>query len=88
MKKKFGILALGAASLSLVSCGSGAEFELEMGLTSNTTSNEYKAAELLANTLNEKSDGRIELKLFPSAQLGNDLEMIEMTMRGGCKISP
>lgn len=53
------------------------EFELKMGMTAGTSSNEYKAAQFFAKMLKEKSKGEIELKLFPDAQLGkNDLDMM------------
>ncbi|MGL5189663.1 MAG: sialic acid-binding protein, partial [Cetobacterium sp.] len=34
-------------------------YKLKMGLVANTSSNEYKAAEYLANNLKEKSNGQI-----------------------------
>lgn len=54
-----------------------AEYDLKMGMTSGTSSNEYKAAQFFAQQLKEKSKGEIELTLYPDAQLGkNDLDMI------------
>jgi tripartite ATP-independent transporter DctP family solute receptor len=54
----------------------------------------HEAAEYLAEVLKEKSEGRIDLKLYPSAQLGNGRELMEglmigsvdMTLTGGAPI--
>ncbi|WP_067140328.1 sialic acid TRAP transporter substrate-binding protein SiaP [Oceanivirga salmonicida] len=67
-------------SLVLVSCGGNSEsktYNLKMGMTAGTSSNEYKAAQFFAEKLSEKSEGKIKLELFPDAQLGkNDLDMM------------
>ncbi len=55
---------------------------LEFGMTSGVQSNEYKAVEFLNETLKEKSEGRLELNIFPDAQLGDDRAMIDQTMAG------
>ncbi len=44
--------------------------------------NEYKAAEFFANKVKEKSNGRIEIALFPNGQLGDDRSMIEQIAGG------
>lgn len=79
MKKLFAVFAV-----LLVMCGAcyAAEYSLKMGITPNNTSNEYKAAEFFAKEVNEKSGGKIEIALFPNAQLGDDRAMIEQLGAG------
>lgn len=55
---------------------------LQMGITPGMQSNEYKAVEKLGKLLDEKTDGRVELKIFPDAQLGDDRAMIEQVTAG------
>lgn len=71
------LLKMGLVFGVMTSMALAAEFELKMGMTAGTSSNEYKAAQFFAKMLKEKSKGEIELKLFPDAQLGkNDLDMM------------
>lgn len=57
-------------------------FVLEMGITPGIQSNEYKAVSFLGETIEEKSDGRLELKIFPDAQLGDDRAMLDQCSAG------
>lgn len=59
-----------------------ADYNLKMGMVAGNTSNEYKAAEQFAKEVNEKSDGQIEITLYPNAQLGDDRSMIEQVSEG------
>ncbi|UJF24495.1 sialic acid TRAP transporter substrate-binding protein SiaP [Suttonella sp. R2A3] len=69
---------IGLASMSALA----AEYNLKFGMNAGTTSNEYKAAELFAKEVQENSDGRIEVTLYPNAQLGDDRSMMEQTGGG------
>ncbi len=60
----------------------GEPIVLEFGMTSGVQSNEYKAVEFLNETLKEKSNGQLELNIFPDAQLGDDRAMIDQVMAG------
>nr|WP_307775506.1 sialic acid TRAP transporter substrate-binding protein SiaP [uncultured Cetobacterium sp.] len=57
-------------------------YTLKMGLVANTGSNEYKAAEFLAENLKKESNGQIVLELYPGAQLGDDRSMLEQMSAG------
>lgn len=60
-----------------------AKYNLKMGMTAGTAQNEYKAAEVFAKELKARSNGEIELKLYPSAQLAkNDLDAMQQ-LEGG-----
>ncbi len=55
---------------------------LEFGMTSGVQSNEYKAVTFLNDKLKEKSNGQLELNIFPDAQLGDDRAMIDQCIAG------
>lgn len=60
-----------------------AKYNLKMGMTATTAQNEYRAAEVFAKELKERSKGQIELKLYPAAQLAkNDLDAMQQ-LEGG-----
>lgn len=42
----------------------------------------HAAAQRLADALEERSGGRLQVALYPDQQLGNDHQMLEMTRRG------
>lgn len=96
MKKSF-LLTIGMVMLLiLAACGDDNEganandgngssedsYELEFGMQPNPNSNEYAAAEHLAEYLEEESDGDLTMEIFPDAQLGDDLEMLGQLQSG------
>lgn len=82
MKINLKTLGLGILFGVMTTSVLAAEYNLKMGMTSGTSSNEYKAAEFFANQLKEKSKGQIELSLFPNAQLGDDRSMLDQVSGG------
>ncbi len=82
MKKVLKMMALLMFMLGTTVFGAEKVFKLKMGMNANNASNEYKAAEFFANNLKEKSNGRIELSLYPSSQLGDDKTMLEQLSAG------
>lgn len=58
------------------------EYILKMGLVANSSSNEYKAAKYLADSVKEKSNGELIIELYPGAQLGDDRSMLEQMSAG------
>ena len=60
-----------------------AKYNLKMGMTAGTSQNEYKAAEVFAKELKTRSNGEIELKLYPNAQLGKDDLAMMQQLEGG-----
>ncbi len=59
-----------------------AQYDLKLGMNAGTSSNEYKAAQHFAQEVKEKSNGKIEVAIFPSGQLGDDRAMIEQLSGG------
>ncbi|WP_404456617.1 sialic acid TRAP transporter substrate-binding protein SiaP [Oceanobacillus kapialis] len=98
--KKLLITFIGLVLLVLAACGdseessgsegndsSGESYELEFGMQPNTQSNEYEAVEYLADYVEEESDGRLTVTIFPDAQLGNDLEMLGQLQDGSLDLT-
>ena len=89
MKKILVILAIAIAFvMPLMANGSseqgGAEknVTLKLGFQANTSSNEYRAAELLAQKAKEYSNGTLTVEIFPGGQLGDDRAMIDQVAAG------
>ena len=80
--KKLNIALLMMAMLGTTVLGADKVYKLKMGMNGNNASNEYKAAEFFSNSLKEKSNGQIELSLYPSSQLGDDKAMLEQLSGG------
>lgn len=96
MKKWAGLLAAAGLTLALAACGdeatgsegaSGETYELKFGMVAGNQQNEFKAAEKLAEYVNEESDGKLTIKIYPSSQLGDDRAMLEQTREGSLDIT-
>ncbi|AWX15931.1 sialic acid-binding protein [Mergibacter septicus] len=79
---KFKKLLLATLCLGLSCVAYSAEYDLKFGMVAGSTSNEYKAAEYFANEVKQKSHGKIDITLYPSAQLGDDRSMIKQLSDG------
>ena len=60
---------------------------LKMGMQASVGSVEYASAKLLADTIEEMSNGDITLSLYPSAQLGDDRAMLQQLSLGDFDIT-
>jgi tripartite ATP-independent transporter DctP family solute receptor len=61
---------------------SGSSYELKLGHVQVTTHPYHIGAEALAAKLNEASQGKISVQIFPSSQLGGEIDMIESAQMG------
>ncbi|MDO4698149.1 MAG: sialic acid TRAP transporter substrate-binding protein SiaP [Pasteurellaceae bacterium] len=59
-----------------------ADYDLKFGMVAGPASNEYKAVEFFAKEVKEKSNGKIDIAIFPSAQLGDDRVMTKQLKDG------
>ena len=59
-----------------------AKFNLKMGHAVNTTDGQHAAAVKLAELVKQRTNGEVEITIFPANQLGNDAAMINGA-RGG-----
>ncbi len=92
MKKSIGIVAfLLVFSILLVACGGessesssddGEVYTLKMSTQQADTSPIVKGFHDLAERLEEKSEGRLIMEVYPSAQLGSDDDVIEQAEQG------
>ncbi|MBN2296036.1 MAG: TRAP transporter substrate-binding protein [Pirellulales bacterium] len=83
MRITFGIVLFGV--LVLAGCGSqesGEPKPLKLAYVMAPGGPAHDAAEILARLIKEKTAGQLTIKLFPSAQLGNDRELAEAVMIG------
>ncbi|HBO38273.1 MAG TPA: sialic acid-binding protein [Pasteurellaceae bacterium] len=59
-----------------------ADYDLKFGMVAGTSSNEYKAVEFFTKEVKEKSNGKIEISIYPSSQLGDDRVMMKQLKDG------
>lgn len=69
-------------SMALASASFAADYNLKFGMQPGNTSIEYQTAQQFAKEVAEKSGGKIEVQLFPNAQLGDDRAMMEQLSDG------
>lgn len=71
-----------ASLLSFSAAAFAADYDLKFGMVAGPASNEYKAVEFFAKEVKEKSNGKIDIAIFPSAQLGDDRVMTKQLKDG------
>ncbi len=76
------LLACGTAAACLSSGAFAATFNLKLGHAVNTTDGQHAAAVKLAELVKQRSNGEVEITIYPANQLGNDAAMINGA-RGG-----
>jgi TRAP-type transport system periplasmic protein len=74
-------LLAGVAALAMLT-GTAEARELTFGMQDNEVSNVYKGAQAFADKLNELSGGKMTVKLFPSAALGDFKAMVAQVQAG------
>lgn len=96
MKKVLSLIMALLLTVAVTGCGSGGEvpaedqqsessetytIQLAHGMMEDTP--QHKGAEEFKRLVEEKTDGRVEVSLFPAGQLGSDVEIAEMLQTGG-----
>jgi tripartite ATP-independent transporter DctP family solute receptor len=77
------ISAIAAASLAaLAPSAFAAKFNLKLGHAVNTTDGQHAAAVKMAELVKQRTNGDVEITIYPANQLGNDAAMINGA-RGG-----
>ncbi|WP_293696453.1 TRAP transporter substrate-binding protein [uncultured Agrococcus sp.] len=89
MRRKLAVgLSLGlVASLGLTACsadggGDGDSITIQFGNVISPGDTQNVAYEMFAELVNERSDGRITVEIYPDSQLGGENEMIEAVQAG------
>ena len=62
--------------------GDHGSVNLRMGLGLAESSPQYISSQYFADILEQRSDGRITVNVFPNSQLGDDVQMMEMLQTG------
>jgi TRAP-type transport system periplasmic protein len=76
-----------AASASLVGGLQAQTIAIRWGSVLATTHPEVQMAERIAKDVKEKTNGRIDIQIFPNSQLGSGKEMIEAVTAGALQIT-
>lgn len=98
MFKRKSALALGViAALSLTACASGGDsgagkaegdsYTIKFGHVISAGDTQNQAYEYFAELVNERSDGRITVEVYPDSQLGGEREMIEAVQAGNLEMT-
>ncbi len=84
MKKLSAILLLSALSLTIAGCKKedDNQYVLKMGIVTSANHTHNKAIEKWAETVKKDTDGRLEIKLLGSGQLGGERSYIESMQLG------
>lgn len=87
MKKILAVLLVAVFAFALSACGGDKESEetvytLRFAHGSSTSEPIHIAAEYMAEELEERSDGRIKVEIYPSATLADQVPACEMLMDG------
>ncbi|GAA0181275.1 TRAP transporter substrate-binding protein [Clostridium sediminicola] len=94
-------LLVGAMAVSMTACGGSKgndkasgdgekkaeKIEIRIGHESSTDHPAHKALLEFEKAVEEKSEGRIEVTIFPSSQLGKAMDMLEQVRRGDIEMS-
>ncbi|MFQ3787082.1 TRAP transporter substrate-binding protein [Halomonas sp. A29] len=60
---------------------------LRMGIGLAESSPQYLSVQYFADILNQRTEGRISVNVFPNSQLGDDVQMMEMLQTGSLDMS-
>ena len=77
-----GLLRAAAASAMLVLSSAGFAATLSINTALTTTDPLYKGLESFRDAVNKRTNGAIEVKLFPNSQLGSDEDVLEQARAG------
>jgi len=84
MKRIFliAIVALLATSLLPGICSAQKKIVIRLGDVIAESDPQFKAMELFKKRMAEKTNGQVEVRLFPNSQLGDQRTMLEMAQQG------
>ena len=84
---KLGVIGAAALAVGLSATASAQEITLRFGLQGAVGSETYEGAKRAAEMMEELSDGRITMEIFPASQLGDFREMMEQVTMGDLDIT-
>ena len=77
MKKMILAAAIAAMTLAAAASVNAADYTISIGHTNAENDSWHLAALEFKNYVEEKSEGRIEVEVYPNSQLGTEIEMIQ-----------
>lgn len=83
------LLTAGCGTVSTGAVKEKGNYNLKLSITTSESSTWYMGAKLFADEVEEKTDGRIKVKIYPNEQLaaGDPGKGVEMLMKGSTDIS-
>ena len=82
MKKLFAVALALTLSLALCSVASAAKYDLKISTTQTETSMIYAGLKAAADEIMEKTNGDVQVTIYPSSQLGGEEDMIDQAIAG------
>lgn len=83
MKRSISLILALALMLALCATSAlAAEYTMQIGHAQSTTSPRHRSTELFKKLVEERTNGAIEVEIFPAGQLGNETEMTEAVSMG------
>ena len=82
MKKGLILVLALVLSLALCSVASAAKYELKISTTQTETSMIYGGLKAAADEIMEKTNGDVQVTIYPSSQLGGEEDMIDQAIAG------
>lgn len=82
-------MVIAGVLISGLSCRGGGEkiYVIKAGLSQSPHEPQVKAAELFKQTVEEKSSGRVQVRIYPNNQLGNQRDVVEGIQLGTVQMS-
>ena len=77
------VAGAGLVAMSYVATANAADFTLNVNTALTTDDPIYKALESFKKGVEQRSGGKIEVKIYPSSQLGSDEDVLEQARAGG-----
>ena len=87
-KKLFTAAAAAAMTLTMAAAAGAAEYTINVGHTNAENDSWHQAALAFEEYVEENSDGRIEVEVYPNSQLGSEVDMLtSILMNSGCDVT-
>ena len=88
MKKLMAAAAAAAMTLAIGISANAAEYTISLGHINSENDSWHLAALAFEEYVEENSDGRIEVEVYPNSQLGSEVDMLQsILMNSGCDIT-
>ena len=87
-KKLFTAAAAAAMTLTMAAAAGAAEYTINVGHINAENDSWHQAALAFEEYVEENSDGRIEVEVYPNSQLGSEVDMLtSILMNSGCDVT-